>query len=177
MAATHPGFTLTGLFKLGGLAILSTLGPTVYASADETWLDVNVTSWHSEETYRWERQERRYNSSNFGLGIGRELTDYFEVKAGWFDNSYEKTSVYAIAAIKHDLLGSPRWVVAPGAAVGLVSGYQNTPEQTAALTPWGLLTLTLGKEHGWRAMIGYMPSRLFQAGTVDIVTLQISLRL
>jgi hypothetical protein len=170
--ATHRRF----LFGLGALVAALTC-PLAHAAKGDTWLDVNLTSWHSERDYVWEREVRRYNARNFGLGATYELTDWFEAKAGFFENSYDKTSLYAVAALDYDLLPSSRWLLAPGVAGGLVTGYKNTPEQTGTVAPWGLVTLTIGRDSRWRLNLGYLPSRLFDVGTVDLVTVQIAIRL
>jgi hypothetical protein len=152
-------------------------GSVCRAEKGDTWLDLNLTSWHSEKEYVWEGETREYNARNFGLGLTRELTTWCDVKAGWFENSYEKTSIYGLVAVKYDLLRSPRWILAPGVAGGLVSGYQHTPEQTGEVAPWAVAVLTLGWENRWRAHLGYLPSKLFNAGTVDLLTVQISFKL
>ena len=155
------------------------LGPRtpLQAAPGDTWLDVNLASRHSEKSYFWKGRIEEYNANNFGLGLTRELAGWCEVKGGWFENSYEKTSLYALVAVRHDLLQSRRWVLAPGVAGGLVTGYQNTPEQTGEVAPWGLAVLTLGWNDRIRAHVGYLPSKLFNVGTVDFLTLQLSWKL
>lgn len=161
-----------------GLFCLSAPWATHCQAARPAWLDVNITSRHSEKTYFIGRQKHTYNSNNFGLGLTWEPADWWELKAGWFDNSYHKTSIYGAGALKWNLLrGGGPWVIAPGALLGALSGYQNTPEQTGEITPWGLATLTLGHKKFGRINLGYLPSQLFKAGTVDVLTVQVGIRL
>lgn len=161
------------------VAIAAALALTSFARAERGafWLDANLASKHSEKNYVWENREHRYNERNFGLGATYEFSAWGEVKAGWFDNSYRRTSVYGMVNLKKNLLSNQRWLVAPGLAAGLVTGYQNTPEQTGALAPWGLVTLSIGDSSRWRVNLGYLPSRLFRKNTIDFGTLQVSWRL
>ena len=165
---------------LGILAfgILAVAGPVAAPAAQgDLWLDVNVGSRHSEDRYLWRGQVREYNERNLGLGLGYEWRSWLEAKAGWFENSYEKTSVYAVVNAKWDLAGRSRWLVAPGISGGLITGYHDTPEQTGTVAPWGLLTLSLGNENRWRVVLGYLPSQLALENSVDVATLQLSWRL
>src|SRR5688500_5707906 len=146
----------------------------VYAN---TWLDINVTSWHSQSDYHWEQQVREFNRNNFGLGATRELRDWLEVKAGWFENSYEKTSLYGLVALKWQFYKKRSLSLAPGVALGAVSGYQNTPERTGALAPWGAGMLSVTYRERWRASVGYLPSSIFRKGAVNAALLEVSFRL
>lgn len=160
-----------------GLACIAAPLAAPSSAARPAWLDVNVTSRHSEKGYFIGRERHRFNSNNFGLGLTWEPAAWWELKAGWFDNSYHKTSVYGAGAIKWNLLGNGPWIVAPGALLGALSGYQNTPEQTGEITPWGLATLTLGHRKYGRLNLGYLPSKLFKAGVVDVLTVQVGIKL
>jgi len=146
----------------------------VYA---KTWLDINVTSWHSRSDYQWEQQVHEFNHDNFGLGATHELRDWLEVKAGWFENSYEKTSLYGLVALKWELFKNGALSVAPGLALGAVSGYQNTPERTGELAPWGAGMLSVTYRERWRANVGYLPSSIFRKGAVNVALLQVSFKL
>jgi hypothetical protein len=159
-----------------GIAIAVCI-PSTGLAISGLWLDVNITSIHSEEAYVWNGRERQYNDRNFGLGIGYEVNSWLEAKAGWFENSYEKTSFYAVAQGKLDLLKKSPWIIAPGCALGIANGYQNTPEQTGEITPWGLVTLTIGHEDRWRINLGYLPAKLIDSSRVDFVAVNLSLKL
>lgn len=99
------------------------------------------------------------------------------MKGGWFKNSYEKTSVYGLVAFKWEFFKGRTLSVAPGVALGAVSGYKNTPERTDEIAPWGAGMLSLNYRGRWRANIGYLPSSLFRENAVNVALLQLSLKL
>lgn len=156
------------------------LGSGTFAAtpaANDVWIDLNVGSKHSEKSYVWQGRTQSFNEANWGLGATYGLRDWCDVKAGWFENSYDKTSLYVLVNPKWELSPRSHWSVAPGFALGLVSGYQHTPERTAAVAPWGMLTLSLGFNERWRVNLGYIPSRLFVSNSIDVATLQLSIKL
>lgn len=147
------------------------------ATPGQWWLDLNVASKHSERTYFWDGRVQRFNETNLGLGATYELKPWCDVKAGWFENSYDKTSGYALVNAKWNLVKDRRWSLAPGLATGIVSGYRNTPEQTGEVALWGMVTLSLGIDDRWRINLGYIPSRIFVSKSIDVATLQLSIKL
>jgi hypothetical protein len=147
------------------------------AAPGDFWFDVNVASRHSSRDYRWRGQVQRFNQNNLGLGATYEVNCWCDVKGGFFRNSYDKTSVYAVGNAKWTLVTRPNWSLAPGVALGLVSGYQNTPEQTGEVAPWGMVSMTVGIGERWRVNLGYIPSRIFVSNSIDVATLQLSWRL
>ena len=159
------------------LCALSCIHAVAFAAPGDFWLDLNVASKHSQRTYFVNGEPRRFHENNLGLGATYEVLDWCDLKAGWFENSYEKTSVYALVNPHWTLIARPRWQFAPGVALGLVSGYQNTPERTGEIAPWGLLTVSLGLGERWKINLGYVPSRVFVSNSVDVATLQISWKL
>lgn len=163
-----------------GLFALLVAGPVVgRAEQGDLWLDFNGASWHTEKSFYWNGQTRNYNQANWGLGLGAGLNDWGELKGGWFENSYYKTSVYVTFDMKPAWLTyrSDHWFVAGGIAVGAVTGYQDTPEQTSAVAPWALPNVSFGNPKRWRFIIGYLPSTLFVKNGVNVVTLQFSIKL
>jgi hypothetical protein len=159
-------------------ALAAAFAPLVCSAAKgDFWLDLNVGSKHSEKNYVWQGRRNSFNESNLGLGATYQLKTWCDVKAGWFDNSYDRTSIYALVNPKWELLHHSRWSLAPGVAAGLVTGYQHTPEQTGAVAPWGMVTLSLGFNDRWRVNLGYIPSRLFVSNSIDVATLQFTIKL
>lgn len=159
--------------------IEGTLG---FASAERAsnrwWLDVNLTSRHSRDTYWYQGREQRYNANNFGLGLSYDWTDWCDFKAGWFNNSYHKTSLYAVVHPQYDLWRSPHHLLALGAGVGAVTGYEHTVENLPAVSPIGILTLVISDVQHWRATVGYLPFRLVLGDAhADVLTLQASWKL
>ena len=166
-------------FALCAAALLAAVPVVSRADRGDLWLDFNGASWHTAKSYSWEGQTRNYNQTNFGLGLGRGLNDWSELKGGWFENSYYKTSVYLTLDVKPTWIRyqNENWFVAPGVAFGAVTGYQDTPEQTGAVAPWALLNVSFGNPKHWRFVVGYLPSTLFVKNGVNVVTLQFSLKL
>ncbi len=79
--------------------------------ADE--LNVNLTSWHSDTSYN-------YNNKNYGLGYTKDFDHHWQGKVGFYQNSYNKKSLYAMANLKHDMKNW-RW----GVQFGFVTGYDD----------------------------------------------------
>jgi hypothetical protein len=141
-------------------------------------LDVNLTSRHSRDTYFYERRFHEYNSNNFGLGLSYDWSDWCDLKAGWFNNSYHKTSVYALVHPQYDFLRSPHRLFAVGAGVGAITGYDHTVDDLPPVSPMGILTLAISDERHWRATVGYLPFRLVLGDDhADVLTLQVSWKL
>jgi len=96
---------------LGATAISLLLCTGSIHAAERDSLDVNLTSWHADKTYK-------YNSNNFGLGFTKSINHHWQGKVGFYQNSYNKTSLYAMANLKHDMKNW-RW----GVQFGFVTGY------------------------------------------------------
>ncbi|HWA27493.1 MAG TPA: hypothetical protein VG734_17695, partial [Lacunisphaera sp.] len=145
------------------------------AATNRWWLDINLTSQHSRHEYVFEGSRHEYNSRNLGLGLAYDWRDWCDLKAGWFNNSYHRTSLYAVVHPRFDLLRSPRVMLAIGVAVGAVTGYNHTVDDLPPLSPLGILTVTVSDERHWRLLVGYEPFRLLLGENhADVATLQVS---
>lgn len=145
------------------------------ASPGRWWLDVNLASRHSRDTYFYEGRVQEYNSKNFGLGLSYDYSDWCDIKAGWFHNSYRKTSLYALVHPHYDFLRSPHRMFAVGAGVGAITGYDNTVDDLPPVSPMGILTFSISDERHWRATVGYLPFRqILGDDHADVLTLQVS---
>lgn len=102
---------------------------TAPAQAGDLYLDVNGYSWHSKEEYVYRGQPGKYNAHNTGLGVTYELTQYTEVFAGYYYNSFKRDTVYGGVKIKHDFAFG-EVTITPGLNVGVATGYANTPAQS-----------------------------------------------
>jgi len=151
------------------LTFLATLYPAANAMDKGEWtLDLNGASWHSERNYTYQGETSRYNQSNLGLGVTYAAHDNVDVKAGFFENSYDKTTLYAGIVLHQDFKSADnQWILSPGFALLLASGYDDTPENTPAITPLGAFTLSAG-HRVLRVTLGYAPF-----GEVDVVTAQL----
>jgi len=146
------------------------------AQAD-TFLDINGFSQHSLPYYNYAGERHRFNESNAGLGITHEVYNNLEAKAGFYDNSYNKESLYIAANFKLP------WVVreitlSPSIAVGLVSGYNNTPMHSGMLQPYVMPNFQIRYKHAGM-LLGYIPGA--ESGKnevpVSVVTLQFQYKL
>ncbi len=161
---------------------------TVVADGQREWsLDLNGLSRHSESRYVEDGVSREYNETNLGLGASIEWREWrdlvrrsawarwiddagidADLKFGFFDNSYDDISFYAGSFLHRDL-GSGNWRLAPGIAVLLMSGYDDTPEDAPTVFPIAVFGLEVG-HRAVKLNIGYAPW-----GEVDVVTAQLQL--
>src|SRR6266404_2179730 len=103
------------------LIILLALVPSLANTAD-IWGSVNLTSLHS-------RTENAMNQRNYGLGVEYHPSSALLYLAGAYRNSYERTSVYALAGWTPIEVGIARI----GILGGLVNGYPKL--NNAGVTP------------------------------------------
>ena len=118
------------------VALIASLAAPAIASASTNWsLDVNLASYHLE---RWARQS--LNQHNLGLGVTRYLTRNASVSAGFYRNSYRRTSEYALVNFTPLHVALPGgWALAAGATGGLDFGYRRCEIQSAPWVAAGLL--------------------------------------
>ena len=95
------------------------------------------TQKNGEYSFFTETEKRRsYNSANYGAGLKYGFTDYVDGFVGFYDNSYYKTSFYAGVNIKRDFHPiDTKFRIAPGLKLGLVSGYDGTPDDDTTIGP------------------------------------------
>lgn len=142
------------------------------------WLDVNLTSMHSRDTYFYQGRIHEYNARNLGIGVTYDYSSWCSIKAGWFENSYHKNSLYAVVHPHHDFLRSPRRLLAVGLGAGLVTGYDDTVDNLPPISPMAIPTLTISDERRWHVTIGYLPFRLLLGDNhADVLTLQMGFKL
>ncbi|WP_288060981.1 hypothetical protein [Thiomonas sp.] len=92
------------------------------AQASRLSLDLNLASVHTEA---WARRE--LNQVNPGLGLEYQASPDWSAAAGFYRNSYRRTSVYALGVWTPLHLAIPGGLTASaGLAAGLVSGYTRT---------------------------------------------------
>lgn len=162
-----------GLFLL--VVIMLLFSPAVFAEEQENnlWLDFNVASWHENDTYFVNGQEREYNEWNPGVGLSYEFHDNAEFRGGLAENSFEDLSFYAGVNLKFDIIDHPDWFIQPGIFGGLATGYDKPPQNLNNITPMGLLTLTAGYDR-FRVNLAYLPSDLFDSHRTEFALLQVS---
>ena len=98
----------------------------IWQDAQSDELLVHVASKHM--------QTSGLNEVNFGVGYGRTLGGHTEARVGVYNNSYERTSVYAAVSVHTN------GYVQAGVLGGVVTGYNNTPVGAGPVTPYALPT-------------------------------------
>ena len=172
------------------LLAISLVGSAQAVASDNfgRWsVDINGVSKHSENRYFEDGQSRKYNETNMGLGGSVEWLGWnrlvrqspwtqwiaearidVDIKAGFFDNSYDETSFYAGPFFHRDM-GTEDWKFAPGLAVLMVTGYDDTPEDAPPIFPLPVFSLEFGHK-ALKFNLGYIPW-----GEVDLFTLQLQI--
>lgn len=82
----------------------------------DTWITPGAVSYHLE---RKQDNGKRWNETNYGVGIENELSEKLAVMLGVYRNSIDRWSHYAMAQYTPIALGPARF----GAMVGVVDGY------------------------------------------------------
>ncbi len=138
-------------------------------------LDVNLASKHiGQSNYCYKGECKSINSSNLGLGLTYPTGSFTDIKVGFYNNSYYKTSVYGGVNFKHEY-NIGKLNVVPGVIVGMVTGYNGTPENAGIVAPILLLNVAVGTKNT-HVIFGYLPSTMF-GGNVNVITVQLQFRL
>jgi len=122
-----------------------------------TWGEYHVGSNHSAPGYTDASGYHKFNENNTGGGISHEVSNNFEVGAGFFKNSYSNRSVYGGV----DFHTSRTRYVSVGVSLGPITGYKDTPQATR----WMVLPNVVFGNDKIRTKIGYIP------GDVSVMTL------
>ncbi len=139
--------------KILAAVLIAALATPAAASAATTFsLDVNIASYHLE---RWARRE--LNQHNEGLGLTARFTPDWSISAGWYRNSYRRTSAYALANWTPWHWSLPAgWSLAAGVTAGLDSGYRRDELATEPLVAAGLVRVIAPK--GWSINLTAVPN-------------------
>lgn len=119
---------------------------------------LNADGWYSESATSpcGCHKFTPYREFNPGLGLGYEVVNYIEARAGFFLNSYDRTSLYT-GINWHTTYARPLSV---GFQAGLVTGYENTPAtdfENTKLTGYVLPTVR-GNADGFSIEMGFIPA-------------------
>ncbi len=117
----------------------------VAAPAPSRWaLDISTTSYH---TRQWARDS--LNQDNPGLGIEYHCTRNSGFAAGFYKNSYSRTSVYALATYTPLHIALPEgFSMAAGGLAGAISGYTRTEAPARPLMAAALLEIRSRQGYG-----------------------------
>ena len=134
-------------------AVLAALIVPAIASASPSWtLDVNLASYHLE---RWARHD--LNQHNEGLGITAHFSPDWSLSAGWYRNSFRRTSAYALVNWTPLHLTLPAgWSIAAGATAGIDSGYRTNEIATQPLVAAALVRVIAPA--GWAVDLTAVPN-------------------
>lgn len=137
--------------KIIALAILASF--QLHAEQSDTWINVHLGSNHLDlDTFTQDNVAREFNEQNLGLGISHEFVEHWDVRAGFFENSYYKTSVY-LAVSPHTSYQKP---IAVALQAGIATGYGGTPIGDGDLVPFIMPTISVNIK-SFRGELGYIP--------------------
>ena len=149
----------------------------VPAQAGDIWLDINGASRHSKDTYHYQGKTNRYNESNTGIGLTYGANKYVGLTAGFYDNSYYQTTVYAGVRLGYSFAFGDV-VVSPGLHAGYASGYADTPVHASRLRPAVVPNLRIAYR-GVGVTVGYVPRLASGADdkvSFSVVTAQVNIK-
>ncbi len=126
---------------------------TAALDIDEWTLDINTGSKHSDDTYG---ANNYYNENNDGFGMTFGYSDMLDIKFGYYENSYNKTSLYTGIVLNKDYYIFNKIVISPGIGVMLASGYDDTPMNAPVIAPILHPSIAIGHKN-LRSTIGYIP--------------------
>ncbi len=126
-------------------------------------LDLNIASVHTEA---WAR--RQLNQDNPGLGIEYQASPDWSAAAGFYRNSYRRTSAYALGVWTPWHIDLPAGLTASaGFAAGLVSGYRRPEVPTEPLA--GGAVLRLRSAHGFGINLLAVPNTQSGSGFIGLM--------
>lgn len=140
---------------LVAVLLMSSLASAHAMDAGDWSIDLNGLSRHSERHYSDNGVRRDYNESNLGIGGSYAWSDDLDLKLGVFENSYFRDTVYAGVYWHRDFYWGD-WTVAPGVALLLVTGYDDTPQDAPAVAPLAIPGVSVG-HRAVRLNLGVVP--------------------
>jgi hypothetical protein len=159
----HSAYKAIGVMVFG-LFLVAALTSFAHGQELPLSLNVNLASVH---TRAWARQQ--LNQVNPGLGLTYSFNPDWSASAGFYDNSYRKTSGYALAnwtPLHASLPGG--FTLGAGVTAGLVSGYTRVENPYKPLAA-GLLVQI--RRQGWGINITGVPN--YSNGGAGFIGLQL----
>lgn len=150
------------------IALLITFSFNASKCHAATHLHLHLASIHGGGYYEFETGDyKNHNQNNFGIGGGFDFTNHFQFRAGGYENSHSKTSLY-IGVLTHKRINR---YVDIGLQIGAVSGYKNTVYDrkfNGTLQPMILPTGSLHFNKNVSFEFGYLPK--ISDRTVSLLT-------
>ncbi len=142
------------MYRIIILSIATLLSLNAYALETYEWsMDINTGSKHSNSSYG---KNQYYNEENDGVGLTYGYSQNIDIKVGFFENSYYRTTVYAGAVLNKDFNLFNNIVVSPGIGFMLATGYDNTAADAPIIAPIVHPSISFGHK-ALRSTIGYIP--------------------
>ena len=145
----------TVFLKVGILATLITISSLIstQANAFNGWMNIHLGSSHAQSQYVEKGELQEYNEKNFGIGLALPVTSKLDVLSGFYENSYNKTSVYA--GVNYH---SPNnYGLSVGLNSGFVTGYDDTANNDSKIAVMLVPHVTYAVKN-FRAEVGFIPS-------------------
>ena len=140
--------------SIKAIVVTMLLVSSAQAHSLDGWLDIHLASSHAQSTYIDQSgNDVEYNENNFGLGLSLPVHSNIDARAGFFENSFNNTTVYLGA----DFHTNSNKLISAGVNTGLASGYKNSPVKTSTLTLMLVPYLTL-KVKNFRTQLGFIPA-------------------
>ena len=154
--------------KLLLAAALMLAGTTAYSI--EGWMNVHLASSHIQPVYYDKGQPRIYNQNNFGIGLAIPVSEKLDAITGFYDNSYNETSIYA--GVNYHTAN--KYGLSAGINLGLVSGYDDTPNTDYKVIVMLVPHITYAVKN-LRTEFGFIPSYGVE-GKTSAMTLTVGTR-
>ncbi len=165
MQTTKPALTLAALTLVAALGSAARADTPALPSTPQggRWgLDISTTSYH---TRQWARDS--LNQDNPGLGIEYQCTRSSGFAAGFYKNSYSRTSLYALATYTPLHIALPAgFSVAAGGLAGVISGYTSAEAPSRPLMVAALLEVR--NEGGYGINLIGVPNMGQSAGFIGL---------
>ncbi|SCC94435.1 conserved hypothetical protein [Thiomonas sp. X19] len=150
------------IVAVGYLTFPSTADAAELPAANRWSLDISTTSYHLRQ---WARDS--LNQSNPGLGFEYQYSRNWGAAAGFYKNSYSRTSAYLLAAYTPLHLALPAaWRVSAGLTAGMVSGYTSAEAPARPLALAALIEVRDPQD--WGINIVCVPNMGPSAGFVGL---------
>ena len=144
------------------------VGNTAYSI--EGWMNIHLASSHVQPAYYDKGKPHPYNKHNFGIGLAMPISTKLDAITGFYDNSYNETSIYA--GVNYHTAN--KYGLSAGINLGLVSGYEDTPSTDYKIMIMLVPHITYAVKN-FRAEFGLIPSYV-TAGEISAMSLTIGTR-
>lgn len=122
------------------LIALALMATGVNAAAADLSLQLHGPSWHAAPRAEFDSTGRQWDELNVGLGIRSTYSETWSVQAGFYRNSVDRTTVYAVVNYTPLQIGPVRMGVFGGLATGYPAG---VPLGAGGMVQWGPVTLRI----------------------------------